>query len=251
MNKRFLTILTGLSISLATSLFAEKHATWGYEGVTGATQWAELAPENALCASGKNQSPVNIDTTNATNIDQDALEFDYSMLIPDKIKNNGHTIQIDMGMGNTVKIDGKTFELKQFHFHSPSENTVNGKSFPFEAHFVHANKEGELLVVAMLFVPGNADNTLTELWKSMPQKAGDENRLGSSVLKSLETEMKATNYYRFNGSLTTPPCSEGVRWFVMKAPMTIAKEQVKAFEDVMGHANNRPVQKTNARLILE
>lgn len=253
MNKKLLGVLAGLSISIvsSTQLAAEEPVKWGYQGRVGADYWGELSPDFALCSRGKNQSPVNINTNEATDIKQAPLVFDYSMLIPDKIKHTGNSIQVDVGLGNSVKIDGETFNLQYFNFHSPSEHTVNGKRFPFEAHFVHKNRDGELLVVAMMFIPGLADSTLTELWKQMPRKAGDENRLGAKTLQGLESEMKVSNYYRLNGSLTTPPCTEGVRWFVLKTPMTISAEQLHIFETTMGHTNNRPVQKLNARLILE
>lgn len=252
MNKKLLSILTVLSMVCSTSLIAaEAPTTWSYHGRTGPDYWGKQSPSFTTCEAGKNQSPVNINTNKATDIKQASLMFDYSMLIPDKIKHTGNTIQVDVGLGNSIKIDDETFDLQNFNFHSPSEHTVNGKRFPFEAHFVHKNRDGELLVVAMMFIPGQADATLTELWKNMPRKAGDENRLGAKTLKSLESEMKVSNYYRLNGSLTTPPCTEGVRWFVLKTPMTISAEQLHIFETTMGDTNNRPVQKLNARLILE
>lgn len=259
MNKKFLRIFIVLGVTLTitmtytTALFAKDNdaVQWNYQGRTGADYWAELSPKFALCGSGKNQSPININTNEATDIKQAPLIFDYSMLIPDKIKHTGTSIQVDVGLGNSVKIDDKTFDLQYFNFHSPSEHTVNGKRFPFEAHFVHKSRKGELLVVAMMFIPGAADNTLAKLWEKMPRKVGEENRLDAKALKGLESEMKVSNYYRVNGSLTTPPCTEGVRWFILKTPMTISAEQLHVFETVVGDKNNRPVQDLNARLILE
>jgi carbonic anhydrase len=145
---------------------------------------------------------------------------------------------------------GRTFELKQFHFHSPSENTINGKHFPLEAHLVHADKDGNLAVVAVMFREGAANALLAKLWEKMPGKAGDKNalRAGVGVSQMLPAER---DYYRFNGLLTTPPCSEGVWWLVIKKMATASKAQVEQFSRVIGHPNNRPVQPVNARVVLK
>lgn len=240
-------------LSVAASLYAEKgsDADWSYEGDTGPEHWAKLESKNVLCSGGKNQSPVNIDTQRTVDIKQEPIKLNYSMLVAERIKNTGHSIQVDMRSGGVISLDGKDFELKQFHFHTPSENRVNGKSFPMEAHFVHQNDTGELAVLAMMFVPGKADQTLIKLWEKMPYKVGDSARLSASALKNIESDSHFSNYYRFNGSLTTPPCSEGVRWIVMQTPMTVSEEQVKALQKALKNPNNRPVQALNARLIVE
>ena len=144
------------------------------------------------------------------------LKLDYKAGIADVV-NNGHTVQINYAPGSTLSVDGIMFELKQFHFHSPSENKINGKQFPLESHLVHADKDGNLAVVAVMFQEGAAHTLLAKLWEKMPNKAGEKSALptGLSVSQLLP---KGRDYYRFNGSLTTPPCSEGVRWFVMKQP---------------------------------
>jgi carbonic anhydrase len=146
-------------------------------------------------------------------------------------------------------VDGLAFELKQFHFHSPGENKINGKQFPLESHLVHADKDGNLTVLAVMFQEGAANALLARLWEKMPGKAGEKSALpdGLSVTQLLPKER---DYYRFNGSLTTPPCSEGVRWFVMKKPATASKAQIEQFSKAVGFANNRPIQATNARSVL-
>jgi carbonic anhydrase len=226
------------------------NAHWSYKGETGPEKWGELSEEFVTCSIGKNQSPIDINE-GLLDIEVPPVTFNYSMLIPEKIHNNGHTVQVDMRSGGSIKVDGDEFTLKQFHFHTPSENTVLGKNFPLEAHFVHANKEGELAVVAMMFIPGAPDRTLDALWSKMPYNAGDSSKLSGGVLKNIEMDKSTTNYYRFNGSLTTPPCTEGVRWLVMKTPMSVSKEQVEMLQKALKQPNNRPTQPINARLILE
>ena len=164
--------------------------------------------------------------------------------------NNGHTIQVNYAAGSTINVDGQSFELKQFHFHSPSENTIEGHSFPMEAHFVHADKDGNLAVIAVMFEEGEANAELAKAWDNMPGNAGEKNTL-TSAIDANALLPKSRDYYRFNGSLTTPPCSEGVRWLVMKTFDSTSKEQIEKFTHTMHHANNRPVQPANARLIMQ
>jgi carbonic anhydrase len=196
---------------------------------------------------GLNQSPINI--TNVLDAKLPPLSPEYGSKSKN-IVNNGHTIQVNMTPGSTFKIDGKTFELKQFHFHSPSENHIEGKSFPLEAHFVNLDKDGNIAVVALMFEEGKANETLEKVWSKMPTKEGESNVLElANIANELLPEDK--HYYRFNGSLTTPPCTEGVRWFVLKTPATVSKGQVEKFHHTMHHDNNRPIQPIDARIIVE
>ena len=200
-----------------------------------------------MCASGKNQSPI--DLKGFIEADLKALKLDYKAGVVDLV-NNGHTVQINYAPGSTLTVDGGAFELKQFHFHAPSENKINSKQFPLEGHLAHADKDGNLAVVAVMFQNGDANALLTKLWEKMPSKAGEKSTLpaGLNVMQLLPKER---DYYRFNGSLTTPPCSEGVRWFVMKKPVAASKAQIEQFSKAVGFANNRPIQATNARSVLQ
>ncbi|MFD2273331.1 carbonic anhydrase [Undibacterium arcticum] len=159
-------------------------------------------------------------------------------------------MQINYAAGSSVTVDSIRFELKQFHFHAPSENLINGKSYPMEAHLVHADKDGNLAVIAVMFKEGAENKALSKIWPLMPKDAGETNALSSPVAAAALLPAKR-DYYRFNGSLTTPPCSEGVRWLVMKQPITVSKAQVEAFSHVMHHPNNRPVQAVNSRTVLK
>lgn len=199
-----------------------------------------------MCA-GKNQSPV--DMKNFIEAELPAIVFSYQAG-GNEIVNNGHTIQVNYGTGSHIVIDETRFELKQFHFHAPSENLINGKSFPLEGHLVHADEKGNLAVVAIMFDYGDSSGSLSPLWHLMPEKAGGKQAIMTSFSAAalLPTDR---DYYRFSGSLTTPPCSEGVRWLVMKNAVTVSREQVESFSHILHHPNNRPVQPVYARTILK
>ena len=223
-------------------------AHWGYQGNVSPSHWGNMDEKFAMCGKGTMQTPINIIATNDKNLTP--LGIDYTTSSKNVI-NNGHTVQVNIQSGSTLTIDGETYELKQFHFHTPSENNINGTSYPLEAHFVHATKDGKLAVVAVMFKDGKANPILEKIWNKFPL---EENKavsidLSSTDIKSIMPSNK--EYYKFMGSLTTPPCSESVKWNVYKTEMTISQEQVKEFYDVFGHTNNRPLQNTNNRTITE
>jgi len=242
-------IAIGLA-SLSSLVFAVgehgKHGThWSYQGELGPDNWTKLQPEFGACA-GKNQSPI--DVSEMIEAEMKPIHFDYKAG-GREVVNNGHTIQVNIEDGSSIVIDGIQFNLKQFHFHSPSENHISGKSYPLEAHLVHADKDGNLAVVSVVFSEGKANAAVGAVWGQMP-KAEGKNALPTKV-SATGLLPKSRDYYRYNGSLTTPPCTEGVRWFVMKKPMSVSKEQLSAFQTTLGFANNRPIQPVNARPILK
>jgi carbonic anhydrase len=227
---------------------AAGHGThWGYTGHQGPEHWAELNPEYAECAEGRSQSPINL--TDFIEADLEPIEIQYEAGGKEVI-NNGHTIQVNFTPGSKISVDGHTFELKQYHFHAPSENHINGNSYPMAAHLVHADEAKNIAVVAVLFVEGETNPSLASAWSYMPGIEGGRQNLPSGI--SAEGILPTgRDYYRFNGSLTTPPCTEGVLWFVMKAPVTVSKDQIGKFVQVMKHPNNRPIQPINARTVLQ
>ena len=238
-----------LMVAILTTLWAGVGSAqhWGYTGEAGPENWAKLDAKFAMCGQGRNQSPI--DLADLIKADLKPLKLEYKGGASN-IVNNGHAIQVDYAAGSFVTVDGRTFELKQFHFHSPSENLIKGKQFPLEGHLVHADKDGNLAVIAVMFEEGAANPLLTKLWQMMPAKVGEKIALpaGLSVSLMLPSER---NYYRYNGSLTTPPCTEGVWWLVLKRPATVSKEQVQQFSKALGFANNRPVQPVIARPVLQ
>lgn len=242
--------LNGIMMALILLPAVASASHWGYEGTTSPEHWGELDSAWGECQKGQNQSPVDIQHTFKAHINP--LETHYTTS-PDALLNNGHTIQAsysDTNTANTIELDNETFTLKQFHFHAPSENTINGKHYPLELHLVNQSSDGEIAVVAVMFEEGAINTELEKMWKVMPDHADKSTPLLTKidVNKLMPTDK---THWRFTGSLTTPPCTEGVRWMVLKHPMTLSPEQLKQFTSVMHHANNRPVQKLHGRMILE
>jgi carbonic anhydrase len=220
---------------------------WTYEGKEGPANWGKLSPEFATCDIGKNQSPINIEDTIHAALKP--LKTIQKFAAKD-IFNNGHTVQINFKVGNMLALDNNAFQMKQAHFHAPSENTIHGKSFPLEAHFVHTDSKGNLAVISVMYTEGKENAGLAKLWAQLPTEEGKPIALKNRVIAS---ELIPINrgYYRFSGSLTTPPCSEGVRWLLLKTPLTVSKEQIEAFKHAVHHDNNRPVQALNGRVVVE
>ncbi|HSX64028.1 MAG TPA: carbonic anhydrase family protein [Pseudoxanthomonas sp.] len=245
------TQLTGLLLaSLALSSAAQegghpKH--WGYAGEVGPEHWAEFESDFGECTSGRNQSPI--DLNNFIEAELPRIAFDYK---PGghEVVNNGHAIQVNYNPGSKITVDGTDFALKQFHFHSPSENTIRARSFPMEAHFVHADAKGNLAVVALMFEEGASNKLLERVWPQVPASEDEKTEL-ATLVSAADLLHANRDYYRYEGSLTTPPCSEGVRWFVLKRPAKASAEQLSLVQKVIGHPNNRPVQSVGARVILQ
>lgn len=240
------TIALTSAITLACSLasvpsFAAKDAHWGYEGNTGPSHWAELSDANFACAKGKNQSPINIERAISAKIND--LKTHYKSGV-EQVINNGHTIQANYRAGSSIEVDGHSYALKQFHFHTPSENMVDGKQYPLEMHAVHLDNDGNIAVVGVLFEEGSTNPQLAEVLANVDKGQA----LNDLDVRSLLP--KKADHYRFNGSLTTPPCTEGVKWLVMKQHATLDKQQIAAFNSAMQH-NNRPIQQLNARVVVK
>jgi len=228
----------------------EAHAKhWGYLEDVAPAHWSQLNEKFHMCSEGKQQSPINIVPTK----DTDLKPLDLAYKTGSKsIINNGHTVQVNIKDGSVFNIDGAAYKLKQFHFHVPSENNINGDKFPLEAHFVHATDDGKLAVVAVMFKEGEANPVLAKIWKRLPAlKVGEAAKCGLSANEVKALMPKNKDYYKFMGSLTTPPCSENVKWHVLKTPLTVSKAQVNTFFTLFGFPNNRPVQHTNGRVIEE
>ena len=219
----------------------EKHAVnWGYEGAMGPESWGNDFP---TCARGKAQAPLNI---------KGPFEKALFNVTPDykngplKIINNGHTIQVNVPPGSKLRIDSQPFELVQFHFHRPSEEQINGKPSAMVAHFVHKNSEGRLAVLGVLLKEGNENPGIKTLWTHAPAKEGPEVSPEGVNFNPGNLLPREYEFYSYEGSLTTPPCTEGVRFFILKSQVNISREQVEAFPF---KKNARPVQPQNGRAI--
>ena len=220
---------------------------WSYDGETGPQAWASLKPDFNVCAIGKRQSPINIEDSATLQGPAEPIVFNYS---PSNgtVVNNGHTIQVDLAGDNTITVRGTNYKLVQFHFHHPSEERVNYKGFAMVAHLVHKSAEGQLAVVAVLLEPGAVNPLINKVWTYMPLDSGDRVRMPASLVEMNELLPTDQRYYQFMGSLTTPPCSEGVLWMVLKQPMTVSREQLRLFSQLFPN-NARPVQSANSRTI--
>ena len=218
---------------------------WAYEGESGPQAWGRLKPEFNLCATGRRQSPISIEEGATLQGPAEPIQFSY---VPSNgtVVNNGHTIQVDVQGDNTITVRGSSYRLLQFHFHTPSEEQINSKRLPMVAHLVHRNAEGQLAVVAVLLDLGATSPLVDKVWTYMPLDAGDRVRMPNELLNLAELLPTDQRYYQFMGSLTTPPCSEGVLWMVLKAPMTVSKAQLKLFSQLYPN-NARPIQPVNAR----
>ncbi|MCY4020822.1 MAG: carbonic anhydrase family protein [Chloroflexi bacterium] len=238
-------LLVGFAALLTTSLAGDKD--WGYSGEYGPEHWGALSPDYALCADGRAQSPVDI--RNASKVDLVDIAFGYGESA-NNIFNNGHTIQVNVDEGSYIIYNEITYKLLQFHFHSPSEHTINGKSAAMEIHFVHADaNSGALAVVGILLAAGEAESeAYAAIFDNMPSETGEPAALGEALdLAALLPEEFA--YFTYQGSLTTPPCSEIVRWLLLDTPVLLSQAQISAFTDLYAY-NARPTLPLGKRDLL-
>lgn len=221
---------------------------WSYEGEGAPANWGKLRPDYGTCATGKRQSPIDI-RDGIIKVDLEPIKFDYK-LSEFRIVDNGHTIQANVGEGSTIHVMGRSYELVQFHFHKPSEERINGRAFDMVVHLVHKDMDGNLAVVAVLLERGGEHPLIQTLWNHMPLEADMAVQPPGVAIDLNRLLPENRGYYTYMGSLTTPPCSEGVLWMVMKQPMQVSSEQIAIFSRLYRH-NARPVQSANNRLIKE
>ncbi|NHZ34595.1 carbonic anhydrase family protein [Massilia sp. CCM 8692] len=228
-----------------------KHAQheWTYNGATGPAKWGGLKSDYVICKTGHAQSPIDIRTNATTKSQLDPIVFEYQPS-PLKIIDNGHTVQVNYAPGSGMSIGGVRHELLQFHFHTPSEERINGKQYPLGLHLVHKNADNKLAVVAVLFKLGKENPALTNIFNNLPKEAEVEQAVDGVTIDMTGILPPTQGYYNFPGSLTTPPCSEEANWFVLKTPVEMSKAQLAQFHKLYKH-NARPVQHLNGRVIKE
>lgn len=239
-----------LAFATPTLLPAQEHNAahaWTYKGADGPSHWGDLKPEYATCKIGKHESPIDI--RNPQKADLPAIQFNYQPT-PLHIIDNGHTIQINYAPGSTIQVGAKQYQLKQFHFHKPSEEEINGKRHDMVAHLVHTDSEGNIAVVAVLLSKGSPNAVLEQLWKNLPSEKEKELTLDNIQINVADLLPSDHGYYTFTGSLTTPPCSENVTWFVLKAATTLSASEIDRFGKIYSR-NARPVQSLNDRVVQE
>ncbi|OHV79670.1 carbonic anhydrase [Ensifer sp. LCM 4579] len=240
---RGLALLAACPLCVKTAYGAEG-VHWSYEGEEGPEHWGSLSAENGACSAGSQQSPIDI--REAIKADLPDLGLDWKS--GGTILNNGHTIQVKAAPGGTLKRGDKTYELVQYHFHAPSEHLVEGKSFAMEAHFVHKHAEtGALGVFGVFIIPGAENATFASLAAKFPQKPGEETALDAVDPHRLLPA--SLDYWAYEGSLTTPPCSEIVDWMVAKTPIEAAASDIEKFTALYS-MNARPALSANRRYVL-
>ena len=228
---------------------AKGKAHWGYTGAVGPDAWAKLSAEFATCGKGRRQSPIDLVDRDFSALNLEKVKFDYAPA-SFQVVHNGHTIEVRPAGANQIVARSKNYKLLQFHFHHPAEERFNGKGFALDAHFVHRAEDGELAVVTVLFEEGAANPELQRLWDYMPLDSNDSVRSAEGVtfnpVSMLPTDR--AKYLQYIGSLTTPPCTEGVVWIVLRQPVSASAEQIALFRKMVG-MNARPTQPVNGRLI--
>jgi len=244
-----MTIAIGLTAITAAFVpaSAEQRHHWSYSGEGGPSHWAELDAKNAACG-GKGQSPINIRTQEVRRRSLPKLRFNYRSA-PLHIIDNGHSVQINVEPGSILKVGDKRYELVQFHFHHPSEELINGKRSEMVVHLVHRATPGKLAVVAVLLEAGQPNATVKALWSHLPKQKEHEVEFKDVVINPAGLLPKDRRYFTYTGSLTTPPCSEGVRWLVLRSPSTLSKDELAVFAKLYPN-DARPVQKLNGRQVL-
>jgi carbonic anhydrase len=218
---------------------------WGYAGLGGPENWGKLRPHYATCATGKRQSPIDI--RGDIKVDLEPIQFDYR---PSefRIVDNGHTIEVEVGEGNSITIMGRNYPLRQIHFHRPAEERINGKPFEMVAHLVHKDYDNSTAVVAVLMERGAEHPLIQTLWNHLPLEVGMELMPPNVSIDLGRLLPERREYYTYMGSLTTPPCTENVLWLVMKHPIQVAPQQISIFSRLYPN-NARPLQQSNDRLI--
>ncbi|ESQ80477.1 carbonic anhydrase [Asticcacaulis sp. YBE204] len=221
-------------------------AHWSYEGDDGPSHWNQLGGDNTTCASGHRQSPINLSGMAGAKTVNMTLDYTSSAA---KIQNLGHVVQVSPTDGGGVIMDNVRYKLIQFHFHTPSEHTIDGHRAAIEAHFVHKNDKGELLVIGVLSDVGVADPMLAPIWTYLPTDPGPAAVIPDVLINARDLMPATEEFYAYSGSLTTPPCSENVTWLVYASPLSISAEQVDAYQRLTG-PNARPIQTAQGRDIL-
>ncbi len=237
-------VLCGLFAALNSWGETTAEVLWGYEGKRGPAHWGSLDQSFSACAEGTEQSPV--DLVSGTDRDYPAIKFDYGPRLA-MVANNGHTIQVNLERGDGITLDGTRFELLQFHFHHGSEHTLDGAQLPMEMHLVHRSDRGALAVIGVLLGEGAAHEALAPIWERLPSQANWAVALPEEI-DVMALLPKPRTAWRYRGSLTTPPCTEGVSWIVMSKPVTLSAAQITKF-GALHPRNFRPPQPLRGRTL--
>lgn len=246
--QKFTVILIVTAMLTACSPKAETASPhWTYEGEEGPEHWGELDASYAVCGTGTSQSPIDVSVPSEQDLANIAFHYQPSEV---NILNNGHTVQVNYDAGSYIELDGVRYDVAQFHYHAPSEHAVDGKLFAAELHIVHKNADGGLAVVGILLDEGTQNEAFQPFIENLPTEKSEVANAGVTI-NAAELLPAEQTTFRYSGSLTTPPCSEGVNWLLMTSPVQISAEQVEALASLFEEGNNRPVQPLNDRPLAE
>jgi len=233
--------LSALAVHVALAAGHGSKAHWGYEGAEGPDNWSKAFPR----CGGNSQAPIDIKGPFAAASAPIGVRYKPSKL---RIIDNGHTIQVNYDAGSSMRVGKERFDLLQFHFHRPSEEKLDGEAKAMVVHFVHKSAAGKLAVIGVLLEEGKDSETISTLWSNLPKHAGKETVVSRVTIDASRLLPASLDYYHYMGSLTTPPCTEGVAFYILKHPVQVSKAQVAAFPYEM---NARPVQPLNGRQVAE
>jgi len=248
MRRVLVAALSALALALPVRAGSEEAAhrsEWSYKGDTGPEHWGELDPAYRLCRDGKAQSPIDLKWSQPR---ASLLNFHY-LASPLRVVDTGHTVQVNFKPGSTVLIRGKRYNLLQVHFHSTSEHTISSRSYPVEAHFVHERGVGERAVVAVMFKEGGKNEAIERIWSRIPKEKYKEAVYEGETINPMELIPRVQTRYYYIGSMTTPPCTEGVTWNILNTPLEMSSDQIEAFRSLYA-GNNRPLQPLNGRRVM-
>ncbi len=242
-----------LVVLFAAALFFSAHsqAQWKTPWTYGeAGRWGDLDPAYAACKAGREQSPIDIRRTESA--DLPSLRFEYHPGPLEYLINNGYTIRVNYhdapGSGNFLVVGDTRYRLTQFHFHRPSEESIHSRPYAMEVHLMHESSDGKIAGVTVLLRAGSPNSTIRQIWDHMPLTKGPEQSIPAVLINPAGLLPRNLAYDRYMGSLTAPPCTEGVTWFVLRTPVDISPAQIAAFARLYPH-DVRPLQPLNGRII--
>jgi carbonic anhydrase len=242
--------LACMTISIVGFARAQWKTPWSYEGARGADHWGDLDPDYAACKSGKEQSPIDI--RGAVKADLPPVRFEYHSEPLKYLINNGYTIRVNYheapGAGSFLIVGNTRYQLAQFHFHRPSEETIAGRPYPMEVHLMHRSSDGKVAGVVVFLQAGDANATVQQIWDHMPMTRGGEQEVPGVEIDPAGLLPSNLGYYVYQGSITAPPCTEDVTWIVLKTPLTVSAAQIEAFAKLYPH-DVRPIQPLNGRIV--
>ncbi len=239
-----------MAIPVAETAKAQWKTPWSYEGARGPDRWGNLDPDYAACKAGKEQSPIDI--RDAVKADLPPIRFEYQSSPLKYLINNGYTVRVNChdapGSGSFLIVGDTRYHLTQFHFHHPGEETIDGKTYPMEVHLMHQSSDGKIAGVVVFLEAGDANATVQQIWDHMPMTKGGEEEIPGVEVNPAGLLPGNPGYYVYRGSITAPPCTEGVTWIVLKTPVTVSAGQIEAFAKLYPH-DVRPIQPLNGRTV--